>query len=320
MIIDGFWLAVICTLFGRRFCGKVRRVARSLKLLIMRCIVLLLFLLPALVRADAVPYNQRYGLQTFLDNSETIQWDIAATVVGITTLGIVNWNWGNHSFRFNSEGWFGMDTGSGGTDKLGHAFSSYTLTNVFAERMIHKGIANDQAALTSFLISQSMMMYVEIFDGFSGDHGFSYEDVVLNTAGGALALLRQRYPAVKNHVDYRMEYWPSGYAGSGIKGFRPLSDYPGQKYLLAFKWADHPTPLRFFELQLGYYARGFTKEERQENKTKERTAFAGIGINLATLFFGAEKSTDGGYRKIGRTFFEHIEIPHTAVRAEKEIR
>jgi hypothetical protein len=43
----------------------------------------------------------------------------------VTYTGFKDWKWGSASFRFNSEGWFGMSTGSGGLDKLGHAYGSY---------------------------------------------------------------------------------------------------------------------------------------------------------------------------------------------------
>ncbi len=45
----------------------------------------------------------------------------------------------------------------------------------------------------------------------------------------------------------------------------PITDYSGQRYLLALKLSGFErfsrTPLRLVELHAGYYARGFTKEE-----------------------------------------------------------
>lgn len=137
-------------------------------------------------------------------------------------------------------------------DKLGHAFSSYTMTNLFAEHLQRKGRTPAQAALSAVLLTQALMLYVETFDGFSTDHGFAYEDVIMNLAGTSLAYARQRYPKLKDLVDYRMEYSPSGYKGDGIKGFRPVSDYAGQKYLLALKLSGiralKETPLKYVEL------------------------------------------------------------------------
>lgn len=260
-----------------------------------------------------------YSWDIFTDNADHVKWDAALLFGGITAIGLWSWEWGTSNFNINNEKWFGPDTGSGGADKMGHAFSSYTITNILSERMMYQGVSREQAALSGFLIAQGLMMYVEIFDGFSDDHGFSYEDVVFNTLGGGLAWLRQRYPWVKNRVDYRMEYWPSGYAGSGLQGVRPLSDYSGQRYLLAFKFNESRSFLRFFELQLGYYTRGFSSEEKADGLEPRRVWYSGVGINLAQLFFGSEAPDDGAWHRAGRFFFEHYEVPGTSIQNRKEI-
>ena len=208
-------------------------------------------------------------------------------------------------------------TGSGGTDKLGHAFTSYTLTNAFAERLQAKGRSPERAALSAALLTQALMLYVEIFDGVSGDHGFSKEDFVMNALGTGLAYLRQTHPQIKDLIDYRMEYKPSGY-----KGFRPLSDYEGQKYLIALKLSGvkslKDTPLKYVELQAGYYTRGFSKEAKKDGQERKRHGFVGIGVNLSQLVFGSPEPQDNGYEKAGRFFFEHIQLPYTAVRKNSD--
>lgn len=198
-------------------------------------------------------------------------------------------------------------------DKLGHAFSSYTMTNLFAEHLQRKGRTPAQAALSAALLTQALMLYVETFDGFSTDHGFSYEDVIMNLAGTSLAYARQRYPKLKELIDYRMEYSPSGYKGNGIKGFRPVSDYAGQKYLLVLKLSGihalKETPLKYVELNAGYYARGFTTQEEALGMQRTRTAFVGVGLNLSQLFFGDRSQNESWGKTAGRDFFEHIQLP-----------
>ena len=220
---------------------------------------------------------------------------------------------GNTDFHFGNEKWFQKDRSSIGMDKLGHAFTSYTMTNLFAEHLQRKGRTPEQSAISAALLTQALMLYVETFDGFSTDHGFSYEDALMNLAGTSLAYARQRYPRVKDFVDYRMEYTPSGYKGSGIKGFRPISDYAGQKYHLALKLSGfkslRDTPLQYLELQAGYYARGFTPQEQALGFSRTRTGFVGIGLNLSQVFFGQPEPTDSVYVHAGRTFFEHIQLP-----------
>lgn len=265
----------------------------------------------------AAPATEVYSIYSTLDDVKAIKWEGLGAFAGITALGVKSWDWGSSGFHFNNEHWFGKSTGSGGADKLGHAFTSYALTNAFAERLQAKGRSPERAALSASLLTSALMLYVEAFDGVSGDHGFSYEDVVMNSLGVGFAYLRQTNPRLKSLVDYRMEYKPSGY-----KGFRPFSDYEGQKYLLALKFSGFKslkqTPLRYFELQAGYYARGFSKEARNDGQTRRQYGFVGIGVNLTQLFFGYPSEMDRSYDKVGRFAFEHVQVPYTAVRTENK--
>lgn len=266
----------------------------------------------------AKPSEYSYTGKTFTDDIKAIKWDALGTFAGITAIGVKSWKWGSADFHFKSEGWFGKESSSGGTDKLGHAFSSYTMTNLFAEHLQRKGRSPAQAALSAALLTQALMLYVETFDGFSTDHGFSKEDVIANLTGTGLAYLRQRYPAVKDLVDYRMEYSPSGYKGGFAGGFRPLSDYAGQKYMLVLKLSGikplKTTPLKYVELNAGYYARGFTDAERAEGKAQKRYGFVGVGLNLSELIFGERDAQETIWDQAGRNVFEHIQLP-TYVRA-----
>ena len=263
------------------------------------------------------PSAERYSFHTTIDDVKAIKWEGLGAFAGITALGVKSWDWGSSSFHFNNEHWFGKNTGSGGTDKLGHAFTSYALTNAFAERLQSKGRSPERAALSASLLTSALMLYVEAFDGVSGDHGFSYEDVIMNSLGIGFAYLRQTNPRLKSLVDYRMEYKPSGY-----KGFRPFSDYEGQKYLLALKLSGFKnlkqTPLKYFELQAGYYTRGFSKEAKNDGQNRRQYGFVGIGINLSQLLFGYPSEQDRYYDKVGRFAFEHIQVPYTTARVEHQ--
>ena len=259
--------------------------------------------------------SESYSFKTTVDDVKAIKWEGLGALAGITALGAKSWDWGGSSFHFNNEHWFSKNTGSGGADKLGHAFTGYALTNAFAERLQAKGRSPERAALSASLLSTALMLYVEAFDGFSGDHGFSYEDVVMNSLGVGFAYLRQTNPRLKSLVDFRMEYKPSGY-----KGFKPLSDYEGQKYLFALKLSGFKSlkqsPLRYFELQAGYYSRGFSKEARNDGQFRRQNGFVGIGVNLSQLFFGYPSEADRYYERTGRFIFEHVQVPYTAVRAQ----
>lgn len=250
------------------------------------------------------------------EDVQAARWETGAAVVGVTALGAYSWDWGSSKkFKINPEGWFGDDTGSGGADKLGHAFSSYALNNVLTDRLVRKGRSVERAALSAALTTQAIMLYVEVFDGFSNDHGFAREDLAMNLLGSGLSYVRAVNPKVRDLVDFRLEYQSSGY-----KGFRPLSDYAGQKYVMALKLSGvdalRQTPLRYLELQTGYYARGFSRAERDVGMQRSRHHFVGVGLNLGELLFGQRSQQETELRNAGRLFFEHIQVPSTAVRSD----
>ena len=47
----------------------------------------------------------------FLSQADDLKWELAASFTVITYAGFKDWKWGTASFRFQPEGWFGMDTG-----------------------------------------------------------------------------------------------------------------------------------------------------------------------------------------------------------------
>lgn len=255
-----------------------------------------------------------YQLADWRQDVRATAWETGGLFAGATLLGLNSWNWGSSNrFKVNDEGWFGDDTGSGGSDKLGHAFISYAITNVLSDRLVRQNVAPERAALSAFLSTQALMTYVEVFDGFSDDHGFSKEDMVMNVLGSGLAYARALRPSLRDSLDFRLEY-----VRSSNQNFRPISDYEGQKYLLALKLGVLPslrgTPLRFLELQTGYYSRGFSKVARENGVERTRENFVGIGINVNEVLFGQRKAAETEDRNAMRLFFEHLQPPGLAAR------
>lgn len=281
------------------------------------CRGLLALMFMVAVHASALA-QVRYDLSSWGEDVKAAKWETGVAFAGMTALGLNSWDWGSSkSFKSNPEGWFGKDTGSGGADKLGHAFTSYALTNVLANRLLREGRSPERAALSAAITAQAIMLYVEVFDGLSNDHGFAREDVVMNLLGTGLAYARTVSPKVRDLVDFRMEYQASGY-----KGYRPFSDYSGQKYLAALKLggfkALRGTPFQYLELQAGYYTRGFSKGEQANGLARSRHGFVGVGVNLSALLFGDRANEEVGLKNAGRLFFEHIQIPHTAARTSRD--
>jgi uncharacterized protein YfiM (DUF2279 family) len=248
---------------------------------------------------------------SFMSNWSRKQKVIAvnATAAGVIAgLGVASWDYGKSSFHTKNEGWFGQNTHYGGADKLGHAFGSYCLTDVFNSIYKHWGYSDEQAILGGVLSSWSLMTLTEIGDGFSDSQGFSWEDEAMNTVGVAMAYLRYRFPSLKDKVDFRIEWLPSPSFRHGERN-DPFTDYSGQKYLLAFKtdgFVKTRNPLlKALEVHLGYYTRGYTSDDQYFNG-KHRYGYIGIGLNVTYLL---EKLT--GNRASG--IFDYIQVPYTYI-------
>ena len=217
----------------------------------------------------------------FVEQLDTLKFEAAGLFSVISYAGFRDWKWGSAYFRFNSEGWFGMNTGSGGQDKLGHCYSTYLMTEFLYLRLRTAEKRQTGAMLVPPFITWSLMLYVELFDGFSVDHGFSYEDLLMDTLGASTSLFRNAFPTVGRAFDFRLEYYPSPQES----GFHPMIDYSGQKFLLALRPSGIPvlehTPLRFAELYLGYYTRGFL--DHHDPLGRRARAFVGVGIDFEEL-------------------------------------
>lgn len=246
-----------------------------------------------------------------VDHLRTVPWEAGGLAAGITALGIFNWNWGSSGFHFDSEGWFGRDTSSFGSDKLGHAYSTYVMTEFFGAAIRRNSDRPKGEQVSAAAISMALMTYVEVFDGFSGDHGFSWEDMAANTAGAAFSVLRHSVPGLDDKLDFRLHYIPSGNVG-----WRPITDYSGQRYLFALKLSGFRPfergPLRFVELHGGYYARGFTEKERLAGVAPKRALFFGVGFNLQQMI-SRKRGEKSGVHRAARSVLEYVQVPYTAV-------
>lgn len=225
-----------------------------------------------------------------LDSARSVPLESVGLVALITYTGFKDWKWGSASFRFNSEGWFGMDTGSGGLDKLGHAYGAYMTSELLYWRLraTHQDrwVSSWYPALFGTLLYQ----YIEFFDGYSVDHGYAYEDSLMNGLGVTLSFLRHRFPRFRKLFDYRLFYYPSG-----GRSFQPMIDYQGQKFFGVLKLAGLPgvesTPFRYVELFAGYYTRGFPRYAHADEKSSH--LLIGVGLSLSEALFSPLEASHG---------------------------
>jgi len=253
-----------------------------------------------------------------------LRWKNAAVIGGIAaTVGIygaTNW-WEDGfsgSFHTVNEGWFSQNTNEGGADKAGHAYGTYVMTRLLTRTFEAVGNDPGRALRLGTWTSLGVMTGVEVIDGFSKKYAFSLEDVVMNTAGVAFAVLAEVYPSVDALLDFRLLYQkPDNVQQTGAA--TPLSDYSGQTFLLVVKTDGIPRlrevpVVRYLEFEVGYNARGY---EPNDSTPPERRICFGIGINLSRLLSDTVFRGDLKGGKIQRgtdTVLEYLEVPWTAAR------
>jgi len=225
-------------------------------------------------------------------------------VVLITAWGIISWDYFSRTPFSQSEGWFGEHTKHGGADKAGHFETSFIVGKGLSYLYEKWGYEPERAAKYAALSTLALLGYMELGDSFS-DHGFSYEDMVMNVAGSVASYYMNRHPGLSEKIDFRFEYAPT-FDNSDI-----FTDYDNYKYLAALKLDGFDrfknTPLKYLELHVGYYARGYEEEE----PIRERNLYFGIGINLSRLFF------QSGYPKV-RTALKYYQPPYTYLSIEND--
>jgi hypothetical protein len=274
--------------------------------------------LPAAAQTELPPPVLGHGTPEFYGLGSAVpdvKYELAGIFLIITGVGIKSWNWGNSDFRFNSEHWFGMDTGSAGIDKLGHAHLGYAINQFLSWRLAPHAGSPTAAARNAAIMTAGLLTYIEVFDGFSGDHGFSYEDLVMDLGGIGFSYLRRTVPGLDDKLDFRWQYWPSKYAS----GFQPVTDYNGQKYILALKLAGfealRDTPWRFLELHAGYYSRGFTEEAEDSGDQRRATLYLGFSVNFSELLVRPFRERYPRTTDIADATLEYVQIPYTSVEA-----
>lgn len=220
------------------------------------------------------------------------------------------WTDDTTSFHFKNEGWFGRDTNNLGIDKLTHAFNAYLFAEFLGARIARKTGDRAAAALPAAILSTGLQFYGELWDGHKTDSGFSYQDIVFNTAGAAFSVLRHTVPGLEEKLDFRLMVKPN----SEVYSFKGKRHYEQQHFLLSLEMAGFKqfksSPLRFVELQVGYRGRDFLAADRAAGIKPKRDIFFGVALNLKELFFRDSRSRLG--RAIG-SGLNYFQIPYTGV-------
>ncbi len=177
----------------------------------------------------------------------------AGSLIGLQTVWYKN-PWTNFHF-FNDGGeWLQMD-------KAGHTFTSYQIAKNISSFYQWSGVQQNKAQWIGVGAGLSYLTFLEVFDGFSPDWGFSPYDMLANTSGvflyfGQERLFKQQILVPKfsfhttQYAALRPEVLGSNFAQQLLK------DYNGQTYWLSFSpgnFGDNAFP-KWLCFSLGYSA------------------------------------------------------------------
>ena len=287
---------------------------------------------PEVVSTDAAPKTAVassepfYSPHRFFEQTRSVPYEMALVGGAIVFVGLNDWDWGNTSgFKTIDEGWFAKNTRHGGMDKIGHAFGGYVIADLLTDRIRANAPNPAGAEITASLLAFAVMGGVEFVDGFTGKHRFSWQDIASNAVGAAFSAVRSGVPGLRDKIDWRIMYTPASFERPGItpSEFNIIPPYQRQRYVLAVKASGFEplkkTPMRYFELHVGFEARGFETEEIALNYPIERSFYFGVGVNLNEVLFGEApvpnfreyKDTLPGWA--ARKTLEYVQVPYTSI-------
>lgn len=220
-------------------------------------------------------------------------------------------------FHFHNEHWFGDGTTNLGVDKMTHAFDTYVLAELLHYRLHRNTNGSHGDAMTAALLASMFMALNEVSDGIEPDSGYSMQDVAMNTVGATLSYLRNTVPGLKEKLAFKIEIVPN----SSIYSYRGQRHYEQQRFMLSLKGAGfdglQDSPLRFVDLQLGYYATDFRAVDRNAGRTPTQRVFVGLGLNVGELLFGRSNSRFG---RAAHSALDYFQFPYTSIRLDQHGR
>ena len=234
---------------------------------------------------------------------------IGASTAVVAAYGRAKW-WDEGfggGFKTTNEGWFGQDTAYGGTDKLGHMFSTYASVRLLTPLFETAGNSREASIRLAGWTALGIFTAIEVVDGYSKNWKFSAQDALMNLAGGVLGVMLEGHPDLDDKFDFRLAYKRS--SGSS---WDPFGDYSGQRYLLVtkadgFEALRRKPLLRYLEFAVGYQARGF-----DPGGERRRDLYVGVSLNLARLLadgvYGGQMHTTPVQRGAERVF-ELLQFP-----------
>lgn len=264
--------------------------------------------------------------QRFFQNADSVHQPRLITVSTLTGAGWAGsmgglyfvWyrNYPKSKFHFfdDSKEWMQMD-------KVGHSFTAYHISDKIAACYQWSGLSKKKSAFIGAGVGFGYQLTLEILDGFNSQWGFSWSDILANTAGTAL-FLGQELGFGEQIFKPKFSFFPSPYAkyrpntlGSTIPQ-QLLKDYNGQTYWLSFSpfaFSKNDKAPKWLCLSLGYGVKGKLSGHSDSYTTSNQTFHAqrefvlSLDIDVSKFHFKKKWS------RILLSPFNIIKIPFPAV-------
>ena len=250
--------------------------------------------------SGTAPYV-RYGLYTF-------------GPLFMIGYGLGTWGWNSTEFQWKAENPLGAHAKNGAADKYGHLYGNYLMKRLTTFMFRASGSSSNKANLEGALLTEIITTAGEIGDGFAPNYGFDPYDFLANQAGILIGVILDYSPFLDRIFAVQWEYFPSKDMRRRfdiVHHHDIFTDYSGSKFLLATKLGGIPyisrTPLRYVNIDLGYYSRGYHPAYGFDRRT--RNYYLGLSLNL-TFAFGNILPT-GYVSSVFQSFFNYVHIPYT---------
>ncbi|OEK05317.1 DUF2279 domain-containing protein [Roseivirga misakiensis] len=204
-------------------------------------------------------------------------------------------------------------------DKVGHTYSTYNLSRINYELLKKTKLSDRKAVFWSSAVSSLLLLPVEILDGFSPDFGFSYGDIIANTAGSGL-FLGQQLLWNEQRIKLKWSFHQTSLAplrpnllGDGLAE-ELLKDYNGQTYWLSVDvhaFAKESKFPKWLNLAFGYGGQDMVRARDSQNLAAGfnnfRQYYFGIDFDLSYI------QTDKKWLKVLLFIGDMIRLPAPAI-------
>jgi len=125
-------------------------------------------------------------------------------------------------------------------DKLGHWWGATAIQHIFSSSLSWSNFSDQSSMILGSILAFTYQLYVETYDGYASDWGFSPGDALFDFGGAFYPLLQYYIPPLKN-INLKLSYFPSKRllnkvpSDSLYRNKFVIDDYEGQSFYLSFK-------------------------------------------------------------------------------------